>query len=105
MAGTGVARGASGERLREEAIDDATFLQVINAHLNFDAVTRQNAYAIHAHASGQVALEDMIGCFFTRHADLEHRIGKAFFHNADEFDDVLGHRKGNEAKEPKQSTE
>ncbi len=46
---------------------------------------------MHAHASCKCAEKLMILRLFGDNPDPEGGIGKAFFHNADEFYDVFGH--------------
>ena len=77
---------------REKAIDDATFVQVVGSHLDFYSVAGKDTYAMDAHAARQVTVQLMIFRLFTRDTDAERGIGKRFFHDADEFNNILGHR-------------
>jgi hypothetical protein len=44
-----------------------------------------------------MAEEHMILCLLTEDANLEHGVWKGLFHNADELDYILRHRKTNES--------
>lgn len=80
---------------RQEAVHDAPLRQIVGRHLDLHAVTGKNAHAVNAHASRQMTEELVILRLVTRYADSEGGIGECFQHNADELDDILGH-KGNE---------
>jgi len=54
-----------------------------------------------AHASGKVTQKLVIFRFGTRDSDAERGIWEGFFHDADELDDILGHRKEKGEKNPK----
>lgn len=75
-----------------EAIDDAALLQVVRRHLYFHTVTGEDADLIHTHASGQMTekfvILGLVGC----DADSERRVGITLLYDADEFDDIFGHR-------------
>lgn len=75
-----------------EAIDDATFLQVIRSHLNLHVIPGENAYAVHSHTSCQMTEYGMIPRLLAEDFDLEHGIWKRLFHYADQLNDILGHR-------------
>lgn len=71
---------------------DTSLLQIVGGHFHFHLVTGENAYAMDAHATGQVAKELVIFRFGTRDSDAERGVWEGFFDNADELDDILGHR-------------
>lgn len=77
--------------IRTETVHNATFFQIIRRHLNFDAITGQNAYAIDAHAPCQRAVQHMILRLGTKYFDAKRGIWKGFFNHADEFYNVLRH--------------
>ena len=77
---------------REKSIHDATLLQVVGGHFDLHFVTGENADTMHPHTTRQMAQKFVVLRLVARHADAECGIGKSFFHNADEFDDVFGHR-------------
>lgn len=60
---------------------------------------------MHAHPSRKMAQELMIFGFLTRNPHTERGIGKGFFHNAEEFYDVFGHKERRGRKEPWHPTE
>lgn len=76
---------------RQKSVHDAPFLQIIGSHFDFHLVAGEDANAMHAHATRQVAQEFVIFRLVARHTNAEGGIGKSFFHNADEFDNVFGH--------------
>lgn len=85
-------RRIAGRIISAEAIDDASFLQVVRSHLESDSVAGENPHLIHSHATSEVAEELMILGFQRGDADSERRVGITFFHDADEFDDILRHK-------------
>ena len=52
-----------------EAVDDATFAEVVGCHFHLHAVARQNADFVHPHAPGQVAKKLMITRFIGSYAN------------------------------------
>ena len=75
-----------------EAVDDTPFLQIVGRHLDLHPVTRENTDAMHPHATREMAVQLVVFGLLTGNSDPERGIGKAFLHNADEFNHVLGHR-------------
>ncbi len=84
--------GHGPRRHRREAVDDAPLFEIVRGHLNLHAVSGQDAHPMDAHAPCQMAEELVVLCLVACHADAERGIGKGFFHNADEFNNILGHR-------------
>jgi hypothetical protein len=84
-------RGGSGRRriIRRESVDDASFLQIIGSHLHLDAVPRENTNTIHTHPTREMAEEFMILGLITDDTNSEHGVWKCFFHDADEFYNIL----------------
>ena len=52
-------RGAAGIRddcAREEAVDNASFLEIVRRHFDFHTISGENAHSVNAHAPGQVTM-------------------------------------------------
>jgi hypothetical protein len=77
-----------------QAIGDSAFLKVIGSHLDFHAVTREDAHAMDPHATGECAEKLVILRLVGDNPDTEGSVWKTFFHNADEFNDIFGHTEG-----------
>ncbi len=75
-----------------EPIGNAPFLQIVGCHFDSHFVAGQNAYAVDAHAAGQMAKELVIFGLGTQDFNSERGIWEGLFHNADEFDNILGHK-------------
>ncbi len=84
-----------------ETVCDAAFLQIIRCHLYTDFVAGQDVDAVHAHTSGKVTVKFVILGLGTQDFDSERGIWEGFFHYADEFDNILRHKRketGNDRK-------
>lgn len=82
-------RGISCGIIGAEAVDDASFLEVIRSHFESYSVTREDPHLVHSHATSEVAEELVILGFQRCDADSERRIWITFFYDADEFNDIL----------------
>lgn len=76
-----------------KSVHDAPFPQVIRRHFQLHSIAWQNPHAIYPHAPRKMAQEDVALCLLAGDPDAECGIGETLFHNADELDDVFGHRK------------
>ena len=86
--------GRTGKRswFRGETVDDAALLQVVRGHLYLDPVAGQDADFVDTHAAGEMAQEFMILGFVGSDADAESGVRVTFFNNANELNDILGHK-------------
>lgn len=87
-------------------VHDASFLEIVRRHLDFDAVSGEDADPPHAHAPGEVTENAVILCFAAQDPDREGRIGETLLYNADELNDILTQRDcgGKGLKKPKETT-
>ena len=77
-----------------QTIGDPAFFQIVGRHLHLHAITRKDAHAMDPHASSESAEKLMILRLIGDDPNTEGGIGKTFFHNADEFNDIFRHAKG-----------
>jgi hypothetical protein len=75
-----------------EPVNDPTFLQIIRSHFHSNLVSGENVHAVDPHASRQMTVEFVILGLRTQDFDPERGVWKRFFHDTDEFNDILRHK-------------
>lgn len=79
-----------GKRLiRAITVDNTTFLEIIGGHFDLNPISREDTNAVDPHATSERAVQFVVFGLWTQYSDAERSIGKRFFDNADEFDNIL----------------
>lgn len=78
--------------VRSKAIDNPPFFKIVWRHFQSYLVSRKNVDAVHPHPPGEVAEKLMVFRLRAKYSDAKGGIGKRFFDNANELNDILRHR-------------